>query len=219
MSFALTERGAGSDPGAIAATGVRVDGGWHLSGEKIFIGNGGASQHYVAFVRTDPDAGHRGISAFMTSLDDEGTTVDRYADRMGLRGTQTSNVKLDTTVPDDRLVGELGQGLSIALATLNSGRVMVAAQALGLATAAFEHAATEAVHRRTFGSTIINHQAIAFKLADVATKLSAARLLTWAAAQCITDSPRTRSLASQAKLYSSEVAHRGRGRRGPDLRR
>jgi alkylation response protein AidB-like acyl-CoA dehydrogenase len=207
VSFALTERGAGSDPSAIRSTGTRVDGGWHLRGEKIFIGNGGASRHYVAFVRTDPDAGPRGISAFMTSLDDEGTTVDRYADRMGLRGTQTSNVRLDTVVPDDRLVGELGKGLSIALKTLNTGRVMIAAQSLGLATAAFEHAATEALRRHTFGVRIIEHQAVAFKLADIATKLSAARALTWEAAQSQKDSLRTRSLASMAKLYSSEVAH------------
>lgn len=207
ISFALTERGAGSDAANIQATGTRVEGGWHLQGEKIFIGNGGASRHYVAFVRTDPAAGPRGISAFMTSLDDEGTTVDTYADRMGLRGTQTSNVRLDTVVPEDRLVGELGKGLSIAMKTLNTGRVMIAAQALGLATAAFEQAATESVRRKTFGSPLIDYQGISFKLADVATKLSAARALTWQAAMHEEDSPLTRSLASMAKLYSSEVAH------------
>lgn len=207
VSFALTERGAGSDPASIRATGVREGDGWRLRGEKIYIGNGGASQHYIAFVRTDPDAGSRGISAFMTSLDDEGTVIDGYADRMGLRGSQTSNLKLDTYVDESRLVGELGDGLRIALSTLNTGRVMIAAQSLGLATAAFEHASTEAVHRSTFGRPIIENQGISFRLADIATRLSAARLLTWEAAQAGPDSPRTRSLASMAKLYATEVAH------------
>jgi len=207
VSFALTERGAGSDPAAMAATGTRADGGWRLRGEKIFIGNGGASQHYVAFVRTDLEAGARGISAFLTSLDDHGTVVDAYADRMGLRGSRTSNLKLNTDVADDRLVGELGQGLRIALKTLNEGRIMIAAQGIGIATAAFEYASTESVHRKAFGNPIIDYQGISFKLADVATKLSAARMLTWEAAQSGADSPRTRALASMAKLYATEVAH------------
>jgi alkylation response protein AidB-like acyl-CoA dehydrogenase len=207
VSFALTERGAGSDPAALAATSTPEGGQWRLRGEKIYIGNGGASRHYVAFVRTDPSAGRRGISAFMTSLDDEGTVVDKYADRMGLRGSRTSNLKLDTLVGEDRLLGELGGGLRIAMATLNSGRVMIAAQALGLATAAFEHASTEAVHRSTFGRPIIENQGISFRLADVATRLSAARTLTWQAAHAGADSRQTRSLASMAKLFSSEVAH------------
>jgi alkylation response protein AidB-like acyl-CoA dehydrogenase len=207
MSFALTERGAGSNPAGIAATAVRDGAGWHLSGEKIYIGNGGASQHYVAFVRTDPDAGPAGISAFITSLTDEGTEVERYADRMGLRGSRTSNLRLDTWVPDDRRLGDLGRGLKIAFSTLNAGRVMIAAQALGFATAAFEHASTEAVHRHSFGSPIIDNQGISFRLADVATRLSAARTLTWQAAQATVDSPGTRSLASMAKLFATEVAH------------
>jgi alkylation response protein AidB-like acyl-CoA dehydrogenase len=207
VSFALTERGAGSDPAALAATGTPEGGQWRLRGEKIFIGNGGASKHYVAFVRTDPEAGRRGISAFVTNLDDEGTVVDKYADRMGLRGSRTSNLKLDTLVGDDRLLGELGGGLRIAMATLNSGRIMVAAQALGLATAAFEHASTEAVHRSTFGRPIIENQGISFRLADVATRLTAARALTWQAAHAGADSRQTRALASMAKLFTSEVAH------------
>jgi alkylation response protein AidB-like acyl-CoA dehydrogenase len=206
VSFALTERGAGSDPSAVGATATPDGDGWWLRGEKIFIGNGGASQHYIAFVRTDPDAGRRGISAIMTSLDDPGTEVTRYADRMGLRGSQTSNLVLDTRVPSDRLVGELGGGLRIAMSTLNSGRVMIAAQGVGIATAAFEHAATEATRRTTFGRPIIDNQAISFRLADVATKLSAARMMTWEAAHAGPDSPRTRSLASMAKLYATEVA-------------
>ena len=207
VSFALTERGAGSDPASITATATREDDKWHLRGQKIFIGNGGASQHYVAFVRTDPDAGRRGISAFLTSLSDEGTEVTRYADRMGLRGSRTSNLMLDTLVDEDRLLGEFGRGLRIAMSTLNAGRIIIAAQAIGLATAAFEQASTEAVHRRTFGRPIIENQGISFQLADVATRLSAARALTWQAAHAGPDSRATRSLASMAKLFASEVSH------------
>jgi alkylation response protein AidB-like acyl-CoA dehydrogenase len=207
VSFALTERGAGSDPGAIAATATPEAGAWRLRGQKIFIGNGGASQHYVAFVRTDPDAGRRGISAFMTSLSDEGTAVTRYADRMGLRGARTSNLMLDTVVPRDRLLGELGGGLRIAMSTLNSGRVIIAAQAVGIATAAFEHASTEAASRQTFGQPIIDYQGISFKLADIATRLSAARAITWQAAQAGPDSRATRAIASMAKLFATEMSH------------
>jgi len=207
VSFALTERGAGSDPSALKATGTREGDGWRLKGEKIFIGNGGGSKHYVAFVITDPDAGRgRGISAILTSLDDEGTEVTKYADRMGLRGARTSNLMMDTHVPADRLVGELGGGLRIALSTLNSGRITIAAQGLGIAVAAFEHAATEATKRRTFGKPIIDNQGISFRLADIATRISAARMLTWEAAHAGSDSPRTRALASMAKLYATEVA-------------
>ena len=186
-SSALTERGAGSDPAAITSTGTREEDGWRLRGEKIFVGNGGASQHYVAFVVTDPELGARGISAFMTGLDDPGTAVTKYADRMGLRGARTSNLQLDSHVPADRMIGERGRGLRIALSALNSGRVIIAAQGIGLATAAFEHAATEASRRRAFGRPIIENQAISFRLADVATQLSAARLLTWEAAQADPD--------------------------------
>jgi alkylation response protein AidB-like acyl-CoA dehydrogenase len=114
---------------------------------------------------------------------------------------------LDTLVGEDRLLGELGNGLRIAMATLNSGRVMIAGQALGMATAAFEHASTEAVHRKTFGNPIIDNQGISFRLADVATRLSAARTLTWQAAHAGPDSKSTRALASMAKLFAGEVAH------------
>ena len=208
ISFALTERGAGSDPSAIESRGTRMADGWHLQGEKIFIGNGGASQHYIAFVRTDPDAGRRGISAIMTSLSDDGTEVTAYADRMGLRGSRTSNLKFDTVVPSERVLGEPGEGLKIAMATLNTGRVMIAAQGIGFALAAFEHAANEASVRTTFDTPIIDNQGISFRLADLATEISAARMLVWEAAQAGPDSPRTRALASMAKLMATEVAGR-----------
>lgn len=208
ISFALTERGAGSDPSAIQSRGTRTSDGWHLQGEKIFIGNGGASQHYITFVRTDPHAGPKGISAIMTSLSDTGTEVTAYADRMGLRGSRTSNLEFDTVVPPERILGEPGEGLRIAMATLNTGRVMIAAQGIGLALAAFEHAANESSVRTTFDTPIIDNQGISFRLADLAIEISAARMLVWEAAQAGPDSPRTRSLASMAKLMATEVAGR-----------
>src|SRR5690606_35067846 len=127
-SFALSERIAGSDAAAIEATAVREGDGWRLRGEKYWIGNGGASRYYVVFAKSDPRAGGRGISAFMVEKDQPGVVIDELSDRMGIRGTQTSNLKLDLFVPDSARVGELNRGLKLALQTLNVGRIMVAAQ-------------------------------------------------------------------------------------------
>src|SRR5438034_9458418 len=127
-SFALSERGAGSDAAAIETTATREGDGWRLRGEKFWIGNGGASRYYVVFAKTDASAGGRGISAFMVDKDAPGVVIDELSDKMGIRGTQTSNLKLDTLVPERARVGELNRGLHLAFATLDVGRVMVAAQ-------------------------------------------------------------------------------------------
>jgi alkylation response protein AidB-like acyl-CoA dehydrogenase len=140
-SFALSECGAGSDAAAIEATATREGEAWRLRGEKYWIGNGGASRYYVVFAKTNPDqtdptAGGRGVTAFLVDKEAPGVVIDELCDKMGIRGTQTSNLKLDTLVPDSARVGDLGRALRLALATLNVGRVMVAAQSLGLALAA-----------------------------------------------------------------------------------
>lgn len=207
VSFALTEVGAGSDAARIRTTAVREGEGWRLRGEKIYIGNGGASQFYVVFALTDPDAGARGISAFMVDKDADGVLIDRYEDKMGLRGTTTSNLKLDTWVADDTLVGELGKGMGLAMRTLNAGRITVAAQSIGLGLAAYEAASREAVRRQTFGTPIIDNQGISFPLADVATRLTAARMLTWHAARTYADGGDVSVLGAMAKLDASEAAH------------
>jgi alkylation response protein AidB-like acyl-CoA dehydrogenase len=208
VSFALTEVGAGSDAGAIRTTAVEESDGFRIKGEKIYIGNGGASAAYVVFARTDPDAGVRGITAFMVERDAEGVVIDRYEDKMGLRGTKTSNIKLDTHVHASAMLGERGRGLRLALSTLDSGRITVAAQSTGVALAAYHAAGREAVRRTTFGTPLIENQGISFPLADVATELSAARLLTFAAADAHDEGRSVTSLGAMAKLYASEVAHR-----------
>jgi alkylation response protein AidB-like acyl-CoA dehydrogenase len=207
VSFALTEEGAGSDAAQIRTTAVPEGDGWRLQGEKIYIGNGGASRHYVVFALTDPDAGTRGITAFMVDRDAEGVLIDRYEDKMGIRGTLTSNLKLDTVVPADAQIGELNRGMRLAMATLNAGRVTVAAQSVGIGLAGYDVGSREAVRRKTFGTPIINNQGISFRLADVATRLSAARMLMHTAACTHRDGGDISILGAMAKLDASEAAH------------
>src|SRR5262245_9669501 len=167
-SFALSERSAGSDAAAIEATATRDGEGWWLRGEKYWIGNGGASRYYVVFAKTDPAAVARGITAFMIDKELAGVVIDEFSDKMGIRGTQTSNLRPDLIVADGARVGEVGRGLRLAFETLDVGRIMVAAQSLGLALAAYREAAQRALARQTFGRPIIENQGIAFKLADMA---------------------------------------------------
>jgi len=207
ISFALTELGAGSDAAGIRTTAERTAGGWRLRGEKLYIGNGGASQYYVVFALTDPAAGTRGISAFMVDKDADGVRIDRYEDKMGLRGTLTSNLRLDTVVAEIALVGQLNRGMGLAMRTLNAGRITVAAQSVGVALAAYDVASREAVRRQTFGTSIIDNQGISFPLADVATRITAARMLTTQAALAYAAGADVGILGAMAKLEASETAH------------
>jgi alkylation response protein AidB-like acyl-CoA dehydrogenase len=207
-SFALSERGAGSDAAAIEAKATREGDGWRLTGEKYWVGNGGASRYYVVFAKTDPGAGGRGISAFMVDKETPGAVIDELCDKMGLRGTQTSNLKLDVAVPDSARVGELNRALRLALQTLNVGRVLVAAQSVGLALAAYREAARRAVERRAFGEPIIENQGIAFKLADMAVEISAARMMLYEAAKAYDQGRDVANLGAMAKLHASETARR-----------
>jgi len=207
-SFALSEREAGSDAAAITATAVREGEGWRIRGEKYWIGNGGASRYYVVFAKTDPSAGGRGISAFMVDKEQDGAIIDELSDKMGIRGTQTSNLKLDVVVPDEARIGDVNRALRLAFQTLNVGRVMVAAQSLGLALAAYREASQRAVARKAFGQAIIDNQGIGFKLADMAVEISAARMMLYEAAKAYDEGRDVANLGAMAKLYASEVAHR-----------
>lgn len=206
-SFALSERVAGSDAAAIEATAVREGDGWRIKGEKYWIGNGGASRYYVVFAKTDPAAGARGISAFMVDKEQPGAIIDELSDKMGIRGTQTSNLKLDLMVPDSARIGEVNRALRLALQTLNVGRIMVSAQSMGLALAAFREAAQRSVERRTFGQQIGENQGIGFKLADMATEISAARMMLYQAAAAFDRGEDVSNIGAMAKLFTSEVAH------------
>ena len=208
VSFALTERDAGSDASAIETVAEPEGEGFRIRGEKWFIGNGGASQHYVVFAVTDPEAGPRGISAFMVDRDADGAVIDHYEDKMGIRGALTSNLKLDTWVPAEAMIGERGRALRLALGTLNVGRITVGAQATGIALAAYDEAAPRAASRVSFGKPILEHQGIGFPMADLATELSAARMMLYEAASAYDRGEDVRTLGAMAKLYTSEVSHR-----------
>lgn len=206
ISFALTEEHAGSDVGAIRASAEPVGDGYRLRGEKWFVGNGGASTWYVVFAKLDPAA--RRLTAFMVHRDAEGVDIDTYFDKMGIRGTLTSNLRLDTVVDADAMLGEPGRGAQLALGTLEVARIGVAAQALGVSMAALEVGTDRARSRETFGRPLIENQAIAFRLADVATEVVAARLMMYEAARRYDRDGQVGALSSMTKLYSSEVAHR-----------
>lgn len=208
VCFALSERGAGSDAAAIKATAVQQGDRWHLRGEKCWLGNGGVSQHYIYFATTDPEAGGRGITAFMVDKDQDGVDIDFFEDKMGIRGTLTSNLKVDAVVSEEAMLGQRGRGLGLALKTLNVGRVTVAAQALGIGLAAFQAASRYAARRETFGHKLVEHQGIGFRLADMATELSAARMMLFEAARAYDAGRDIATLGAMAKLYTSEVAHR-----------
>lgn len=207
VNFALSEREAGSDPSAIQATAVREGDGWRIRGEKCWLGNGGHSRHFIVFARTGGAESRKAISAFIVPRDTEGLIVDFFEDKMGIRGTTTTNLKLDVRVPADSIIGAEGDGLKLALATLTVGRVVVAAQANGIALCAYREARRYAVNRKTFGQTLIDHQGVGFKLADAAMTLSAARMLTYEAARAYDDGKDIGTLGAMAKLYASEVSH------------
>lgn len=207
ISFALSERNAGSDPASMETVATREVGGWRIRGEKCWIGNGGICDLYVVFAQTAPGTGRRGIAAFIVDRDADGIDDDAREDKMGMRGTVNASVVLDTWVPADRMLSPPGSALRLALATLNIGRITVAAQSIGLAMAAYGAACRRAVERTTFGSPLIDHQGVGFKLADLATRISAGRMLAYEAARAFDDGEDVNTVGAQAKLFCSEVAH------------
>ena len=201
--FALTEPGAGSDAAAIAASAERVSGGYRLSGHKQWVTNGRVAGAMVVFARAP-----EGVTAFVVGMDAEGLSFGKHAKKMGVISATTDDVLLDDVfVPEEDRLGEEGRGLSVALGTLDSGRIGIAAQATGIAEAAFRHAADYASKRTTFGKPIADHQAIAFKVADMQTKIRAARLLTYEAAWMRDRGVRVTEAGARAKLYASQVAN------------
>ncbi len=207
VSFALSERGAGSDPAGMATLATREAGGWRIRGEKCWVGNAGICDLYVVFAQTAAGSGRRGIAAFLVDRAADGVDDRAREDKMGMRGTVNASVILDTWVPADRLLAAPGTALRLALATLNIGRVTVAAQSVGLAMAAYEAACRRAVERTTFGTPLVDHQGIGFKLADLATRISAARMLAYEAARTYDAGEDVATIGAQAKLFCSEVAH------------
>ena len=207
--FALSEPEAGSDAAAQTTIARRDGDDWVLSGTKNWITNGPVSGVCVLFAMTDKPKGHRGISAFIVPMDTAGVRCGPPDDKLGIRGSKSCQIFLDDArLPAGALLGEVGKGFQVAMSTLDGGRIGIAAQALGIARAAFEDALDYARERRTFGVPIVQHQAIQWKLADMATEIDASRLLVWRAASLKDRGQPYGKAAAMAKLFSSDVANR-----------
>ena len=206
-AFCLTEPQAGSDASALRTRAVRDGDHWVLNGAKQFITSGSEGDVAIVFAVTDPDAGKRGISAFIVPTDTPGYVVSRVEEKLGQNASDTCQITfVECRVPAENMLGEEGQGYKIALANLEGGRIGIAAQSVGMARAAFEAARDYANERETFGKKIIDHQAVAFRLADMATKIDAARLLVQRAATLRDDQKPCLTEACMAKMYASEIA-------------
>ena len=206
-AWGLTESEAGSDSGATRTTAVRDTGGWVLNGTKNFITHAGAGGVVVAMARTQPGKDHHGISAFLIPLDTPGVTVGKHEDKLGMRICDTSSLIFeDCRVGADALLGNEGEGFIQAMIVLDGGRISIAALSVGIAQGALDAAVAYAKQRRQFGKPIAAFQGIRFKLADMATQVAAARLLTECAADEKDAGRKTTLISSQAKLYASEVA-------------
>jgi alkylation response protein AidB-like acyl-CoA dehydrogenase len=206
-AFALTEPEAGSDAAHLQTTARRRNGGYVLNGTKIFITNAGRAGRYLVMAATEPGRGAAGVTAFVVSGDNPGLKVGPPFTKMGLNGSPIAEIVLqDCQVGEDDRLGAEGDGFRIAMRALDSGRIGISAQAVGLAQGALDDAVAYAKERRQFGRPIAEQQAIQFKLADIQTGVSAARWLTWkAAARCDAGQPFTRD-ASMAKLFATDMA-------------
>ena len=209
-AFSLTEPAAGSDAAGIEARAERLGDKYILNGTKSWVTNGSEAGLYIVFAKTDPAAGRKGVSAFLVEPNAPGFRVARHEDKMGLRMSRSVELALENCeVPANQLLGAEGEGLKIALAGLDSGRLGIAAQSVGVAQGALEMAARYAKQRRAFGQAIAEFQAIQWKLADMQTEIDAARMLVWqGAAMRDAGVKKLGRYASEAKLYASEMANR-----------
>lgn len=204
-AFALTEPGAGSDAANVKMTAKLKDDHYILNGSKIFITNGTAADTFITFARTGE--GKEGISAFIVERDTPGFSIGKVEEKMGLHGTGTVTLSFDNCqVPKEQLLGEEGEGFKIAMANLNVGRIGIGAQSLGVAEAALEHAIHYAKEREQFGKPIAHNQGISFKLADMATKIEAAKLLVYYAVDLAEKKLPLSQAASMAKMFASDTA-------------
>jgi acyl-CoA dehydrogenase len=206
-AFALTEPGAGSDAANLQTRATKEGDFYRLNGSKMFITNGEAADTFIVFAKTDSSLGHKGITAFIVEKGTPGFSHGKAERKMGLHGSSTVSLQFDgAMVPVQNRLGEEGQGFQIAMANLNKGRIGIAAQSLGIAEGAFNHALGYAKERKQFGRSISTQQAISFKLADMATQIEAAKLLVYQAADLVErDQPCTKE-ASMAKLFASRTA-------------
>jgi alkylation response protein AidB-like acyl-CoA dehydrogenase len=206
-AIAITEPGAGSDAAAMTSRAVSVDGGYRLTGQKSWISNGEVADFIVLFATVDPSAGARGITAFVLEHDDEGLTVGPAMKKMGQRGMLCNELFFDNVfLPEDRRLGDEGAAFAGLMRAFEHSRTTIAAGSVGLARAAYEYARDYARERMTFGKRLVDHQAIGFRLADMATRIDAARLLVWRAARGLDAGRNSAVEPSMAKVFAAETA-------------
>ena len=208
-SYALSEASSGSDAFALATT-ARADGdSYVLNGSKLWISNAAESGLFIVFTTVDPALGYKGITAFLVERETPGFTVGKKEDKLGIRASSTCELLFhDCRIPATQMLGELGKGYKIAIETLNEGRIGIAAQMLGLASGAWEHAAKYTQERRQFGRPVAQFQAVQFSLAEMATEIEACRLMVYEAARRkVADLPYVKE-AAMAKYFVSQVAER-----------
>ncbi|MCP3027545.1 acyl-CoA dehydrogenase [Halobacillus sp. A5] len=208
-AYALSEPGAGSDVSSMR-TQAKLDGDHYvLNGSKVWITNGGVGDLYVVFAKTNPEAGSRGISAFIVEKGTPGFTFGKKEKKLGIRSSPTTELIFDNCrIPKENLLGDEGQGFKIAMMTLDGGRNGIAAQALGIAQGALDESVNYAKEREQFGKPIAQHQGVSFKLADMATEIEAARLLTYQAACLESEGKPYAKASAMAKLYAGDAAMR-----------
>lgn len=206
-AFCLSEPEAGSDATSQQTTAIEKDDYYLLNGTKNWITNGNSASIYLVIAQTDPSLGHKGINAFIVEKETEGIIVGKKEDKLGIRGSDTHSIMFnDVQVPKENRIGEDGFGFSFAMKTLSGGRIGIAAQALGIASGAYELALEYSKQRKAFGKEISRHQAIAFKLADMATEIDAARLLCLRAAWLKDNGMNYDREGAMAKVFASETA-------------
>ena len=205
--FAMTEPAAGSDAAGMRTTAVRDGSGWVINGTKNFITNGASAGTIVLFAQAEPGSRYKGITAFIVAKASKGLSVGKIERKLGIKGSDTAQLVFENVrVGDDQRLGEVGEGFKIALGTLDGGRIGIAAQAVGIARACLEDALGYAKERQAFGKPIAELQAIQWMLADMATEIDAARLLTWRAATLKDRGERFTAEAAMAKLFASDTA-------------
>lgn len=205
--FGLSEPGNGSDAGAASTTAVKDGDDWILNGTKAWITNAHEASAAVVFATTDKKLKHKGISAFIVPMDSEGFSLGAKEDKLGIRASSTANLIMENVrIPGDCLLGELGQGFKIAMQTLDGGRIGVAGQALGIASASIDCAVKYALERQAFGKPIADFQMIQMKISQMTVARDSARLLTWRAAQMKDAGEKFTREAAMAKLAASEAA-------------
>jgi alkylation response protein AidB-like acyl-CoA dehydrogenase len=208
-AYALSEAGSGSDAFAMATRAVERGDHYELTGQKLWITNGNEANIFIVFANANPEAGYRGITAFVVEKGFEGFSVGKKENKLGIRASSTTEIILDgCKVPRENVLGEAGKGYKVSIETLNEGRIGIGAQMIGLARGALEHALSYTAEREQFGKSVNQFQGVQFQLAEMATELEAARLMVYNAARLKDAGLPFVKEAAMAKLYSSRVAER-----------